>query len=622
MIKDLIDKLKKDFQLKFFLRYVLMFICLTYTLCLVGILLFVDKHTSLNLLTSLASENLSVYSTSLCISFVIVILIYLKNLIFNKKDAYGDAHIATNHEISNMMKNGLFEKKGTILAKKSNAFIRTDEPLSVLIVAPQGTGKTAAVIIPSLLSNTSSAIVNDVKGELWSMTSLQRSRFGDVGLFAPSMGFEFGLKWNPFDKKCLPKSFNDQVDYVDRLASILYPTEQEGLGDTTKYFNSEAKTIFCFFTLYRILENGETSIPDINKTALETDSVQASVALILDENDELDENDPKRYPSFLTQLGNRILQKEEKEFGSCQSSFTQALEPFCRPNIARNLDRCDFTNLSFRQEKPFTLYIYVPANDIVRMAPIIRMLTEYLINEFLSDQINVKQRVTFYEDEFPRLGRLDSLKEAPALQRSFNISTIFVAQAKEQLEKIYGRGSFDHFLTVTDFKAIFTQNEDTTAARFSTLVGKTTRKKKSISSKDLEIIGSSSINDEGVPLFLPQDFMNIKKDNIIILAKGHHETPILAECAWWFKDKGMASLIGAYEGRTLEKGDTKELDDAEKAGQDILVEREQELEKTLVDVDVVSIDDVNINVNAVDDIDIDIDIVDDEELEVLEFSSN
>lgn len=475
--------------------------------------------------------------------FVAVVLVEL----FKDSAEYGDARFATDNEINNMKENGLFESKGTILAKKSNRYIRTNESLSVLIIAPQGTGKTAAVIIPTLFSDTSSFLINDVKGELWDITSKQRSHFGRVGLFAPSKNLKDGLSWNPLDKKCLPKHFDDQIDFVDRVANILYPTEQDGMDATTKHFNGEAKGIFNYFALTLIVKNGGTSLPEIFYSALESGDMQSAIALDKDENED-------NWNSNIILLANGLLEKGGNEWQSCVTTFKQALEPFSRPNVARNLKSCDFTHEDFKSDKPFSLYLFIPANDISRMAPIVRMLVEYLVNEFLSltdKEVIDRQRVVFCMDEFPRMGYMKSLKEAPALQRSFKMASIFVAQDKNQIETTYGKGSFDQFVTTTDFKVIFRQNEDTTAQRFSTLIGKTTRKKLSISKKDLDWLGSSSENAEGVPLILPQDFMSQTKNKLILLISGYHERPINSECAWWFKDKDMLKLAGSYNDLTI-----------------------------------------------------------------------
>lgn len=515
------------------------------------ILLFVDNQVLNNtwLITSYLVDIKRTYILSLpsygfffALSSVILLYDYLKS-----DNEYGDAQFASNSEIAKMHEHGLYENQGSILALKDGRYIRTNVSLSTLIVAPQGTGKTAAVIVPTLLSDTSSFIINDIKGELWDLTSKQRSHFGKVGVFAPSQHLLDGLRWNPLDEKCLPSHFDDQIDFVERIGAILYPTEQDGMDATAKHFNAEAKSIFTYWAMFLISRNGGTSLPEVYMTALESDDMQAAIACDMDDYGE------DWHPILMT-IANSILGKGGNEYQGTVTTFKQALEPFSRPNIARNLQDCDFTHKDFKSDKPFSLYLFIPANDVNRMAPIVRMLVEYLVNEFLSltdKEVIKRQRVVFCMDEFPRMGYMKALKEAPALQRSYLMASIFVAQDKNQLETTYGKGSFDQFVTTTDFKVIFRQNEDTTAARFSSLVGKTTRKKKSVTQQDLKLLGSSSVNSEGVPLLLPQDFMNQKKNDLYILASGNHERPIKAKCAWWFKDANMKKLVGAYKGLTI-----------------------------------------------------------------------
>ena len=515
------------------------------------------------------------------VNFLFLIIFTIEKL--KDREGYGDARFATNIEINNMRDNGLFEAKGTILGLKSGRFIRTNDPLSTLILAPQGTGKTAGIIIPSLLSYTSSYIINDVKGELWDLTSKQRAKYGDVGIFAPSQSFKNGLSWNPLHKKLLPRELGDQIDYIDRIAGTLYLTE--GIDPTAAYFNAEAKAIFFYYALKIILETGQTSLPEIYRESLLCGDMQDSISADIEA---AEDNGTPLIPELLV-AGNRILAKSGNEFGTVKSSFSQALEPFSRPNVARNLVECDFTHSDFKSDKPFSLYIFIPANDVNRMAPIIRVLVGYLVNEFLSitdKKVIQSQRVVFCMDEFPRMGYMAALKDAPALQRSYNMSTIFVAQDKNQLEKTYGQGSFDYFSTVTDYKALFRQNETSTATKMSDWIGKSTRKKKSLSKKDLSLVASNSISDEGVPLILPQDFMNQGKNEIVILASGHHERPIKAKVSWWFKDETMKKLVGAHSGLTVSELGLKGLALTESPKKEIVIDNENRHNNDINDLDI------------------------------------
>lgn len=76
-----------------------------------------------------------------------------------------------------------------------------NSPLSTLIVAPPGAGKTSAVAIPTLLSVPSSCVVLDIKGELCDLTAGYRQKHfkNKIFIFNP-YGTDNSLYFNPFDK--------------------------------------------------------------------------------------------------------------------------------------------------------------------------------------------------------------------------------------------------------------------------------------------------------------------------------------------------------------------------------------------------------------------------------------
>ena len=83
-------------------------------------------------------------------------------------EQYGNARFATNEDFETMGINhdtGLI--LGTLIEKGKYKFIRATKPLSTLIVAPPGRGKTSGIIIPNLLAVPNSSIVYDIKGELY-----------------------------------------------------------------------------------------------------------------------------------------------------------------------------------------------------------------------------------------------------------------------------------------------------------------------------------------------------------------------------------------------------------------------------------------------------------------------
>lgn len=428
-------------------------------------------------------------------------------------------------------------------------YIRSDEPLSITLIAPPGSGKTAAIVVPNLLSCTNSMFINDVKGELWDMTSKQRAKMGAVGLFAPTLGLgiEKSLSFNPFAKNCLPMSFPEQIDFVDRLVSILYPTD-ENVSDAAKYFNTNAKNMFMFWAMVDIYQNGFTSLPRIYEKAAECTDQKAAIAQLLD-TEEFDEYD------YIVKKGNTLLNMKDEDFGGSTTSFTNMLEPFNRPNIRQYFEGSSFTYKDFRQAKPFSLYIGIPPRDMATMAPILQLMAQYLTLELMSDRaLFKKQRVTFVLDEFARLGFVPDLVNAPELARGCNMNFIYCCQSENQIKKIYHKGGsnpMQGLIDVCEYTLVYTQNDQSTAEQLSKTIGKTTKKKKSVSKKFGDLTGSSNVSTEAVPFVTDQDLLNLSNEKMLVVKKGFKKRPVICNKPWFFKDKVMKGLIGAYNNLIL-----------------------------------------------------------------------
>ena len=96
---------------------------------------------------------------------------------------YGSARWATPKEIVDA---GLFQAKGVFLGRIDDNYLRHDGPEHVMCFAPTRSGKGVGLVLPTLLSWTSSAVVHDIKGENWHLTAGWRSRFSHCLLFDPT----------------------------------------------------------------------------------------------------------------------------------------------------------------------------------------------------------------------------------------------------------------------------------------------------------------------------------------------------------------------------------------------------------------------------------------------------
>ena len=115
---------------------------------------------------------------------------------------------------------GLFGERGVFLGRTAHDYIRHDGPEHVISIAPTRSGKGVGLVIPTLLSWTDSAVIHDIKGENWQLTSGWRSTFSHCLLFDPTNAQS--AKYNPLLEV---RKGECEVRDVQNIADILVDPE-------------------------------------------------------------------------------------------------------------------------------------------------------------------------------------------------------------------------------------------------------------------------------------------------------------------------------------------------------------------------------------------------------------
>ncbi len=400
--------------------------------------------------------------------------------------------------------------------------------------APPGTGKTAGIIIPSLLSCDNSVIVHDPKSELYEKTSQYRSEFSRIIKFSP--GDSDSAKWNPLSKKELPKSWVDIEKIVSQIAHFLFVQKEDDI------WIKEARSLFMFWALYLIFINGETSFSEILQQSIpkkdEAPDLQSIIALAIEEEKET-------LPDRIIAEGNLMIAKAYREFSGVFGTYKSCMNIFFDARVAKNLSASDFSLKDLRTEKT-SIYLTVKNADQTRLKPILTLFFEAATLTALDHEPAAdEESITLFLDEFVRLGRMKEVLEMSAIGRSYKLKAVFVCQSISQVIAIYGKEGADKLKNTCAYHCVFTQNEAQVALDISNSIGKKTRKRKSRSKQATKFFGSVQEAQEGVPLILPQEIMSLKKDEVIILVQNNFQTPIRAKSALWFKDKTLAKHIQA-----------------------------------------------------------------------------
>ena len=137
----------------------------------------------------------------------------------------GSGRLADENDVKKM---GLWNGFTYVLGLwNDRRLLRLNNYMSVLVVGAPETGKTAGVVVPSILENDDKCMfINDMKGELFELTGGHRAELGPVfnvnffGIDKPDQGV-FWPTWNPLSDRDLPPPSPGRQGYIGGLAFFL-----------------------------------------------------------------------------------------------------------------------------------------------------------------------------------------------------------------------------------------------------------------------------------------------------------------------------------------------------------------------------------------------------------------
>ncbi|BDL98088.1 TPA: type IV secretory system conjugative DNA transfer family protein [Campylobacter jejuni] len=516
----------------------------------------------------------------------IVCLIWFFMPQMNLKENYGNARFAKEKDFEEMNicnDRGLIlgcNIKKRIIRRDEIKYIRAKMPLSALVVAPPGTGKTSGIILPNLFTVPNSTLALDIKGELYEKSAGYRKKYfnNEILLFEP-FSDNNTLFFNPFDNSIVKDmNFIQMMKLADQIAGTIFVAEKGKEGD---HWVTSAKTLFTFFALYNMQKHKHTSLGDLTQAPKkdyfnELNEEFGKECLIEDE----DTGEVSRdynvdtFKVFLKQVANdenldEIVRNQarayqtaaEQEFASIKSTYDTYMKVFTNPQVANATSKMNFRFEDLR-EKRITMYVVIQTEDMDILAPLVRIFIESLFKKLMSGQENSNPDKFIYclLDEFVRFGKMPFLLEAPALCRSYGLIPVFVTQSYEQIRKYYGEDDLGIIRANAGYQTIFRMNTEKDAKEISDLIGDFTREKTSSSKGTFDFFKSNNtVSKEGYKLITSQYIKNQSREDILILVTGFLSRPIKAKVPYWFKNpkfKG-ADKISLEDNNTNTKGESK-----------------------------------------------------------------
>ena len=441
---------------------------------------------------------------------------------------YGSARWAEKSEIRAAR---LLDPDGVVLGRYEKDYLRHDGPEHVLCFAPTRSGKGVGLVIPSLLTWPGSAIVHDIKGENWQLTSGFRAQHGRVLLFDPT---------NPNSSAYNPllevRRGQWEVRDVQNIADIL--VDPEGSLDKRNHWEKTSHSLLVGAILHVLYAEPDKTLAGVAQFLSDPKRPVESTLLAMMRTPHLGEAGP--HP-VVASAARELRNKSDNEMSGVLSTAMSFLGLYRDPVVAEVTRRCDWRISDIvGGEQPTTLYLVVPPSDINRTKPLMRLLLNQVGRRLTEDlQENAgRHRLLLMLDEFPALGRLDFFETALAFMAGYGLKSFLIAQSLNQIEKAYGPNN--SILDNCHVRVSFATNDERTAKRVSDALGTATEMKamKNYAGHRLSPwLGHLMVSrsETARQLLTPGEIMQLPPSDEIVMVAGI--PPVRAKKARYFEDE-------------------------------------------------------------------------------------
>ncbi|MDJ0683723.1 MAG: conjugal transfer protein TraG [Alphaproteobacteria bacterium] len=454
---------------------------------------------------------------------------------------YGSSRWATKSDVT---KSGLFDPAGVFLGRLKGRYLRHDGPEHVMCFAPTRSGKGVGLVIPTLLSWPHSAVIHDIKGENWQLTSGWRSQFSHCLLFNPTD--PASAKYNPLLEV---RKGRFEVRDVQNVADIL--VDPEGNLERRNHWEKTSHALLVGVILHVLYAEQEKTLARVAAFLSDPSrSFERTLRVMMSTNHLGSEDQPKVHP-VVAQAARELLNKSDNERSGVLSTAMSFLGLYRDPTVAETTSACDWRIADLMEgERPVSLYLVVPPSDISRTKPLVRLVLNQIgrrLTERLEGQAGKRSRhqLLMMLDEFPALGRLDFFESALAFMAGYGVRSFLIAQSLNQITKAYGENNA--ILDNCHVRIAFASNDERTAKRISDSLGTATelRAQRNYAGHRLAPWLAHvmvSRQETARPLLTPGEVMQLPADEEIIMVSG--QPPIRAHKLRYYED-------GAFTGRVL-----------------------------------------------------------------------
>lgn len=378
---------------------------------------------------------------------------------------------------------------GVLLGKRFNllAYSPEQDEGHILVLGPSGTGKTSALLIPTLRSWQGTALVVDISGDI-----------------SANVQTENKIIFDPTSKDCIPynvfasiDAIGDETERLERLEQLAYLLMPDKAND------SEAGVFFC--------KNGRKMITAalICYYGMGWDFIRICEHFLSNDWRSLLNDIASQQNQTANMYISSFAGASEQNTAGCKQAADDALKLFATNEKIKNALR---KTASYEQSiSPATLetnsiYIYIPDEKLKIYGDLLRIITAQSMEYFSARPKGNKQMILFCLDEFASFGKLQ-ITESLRKLRKRHIRIMVLTQSLADLDMIYGKDERKAMLGNFKFTILLGCKDTETQEYFSKMIG------------DKPSFGDDE-NKNNRPIIRPAELAHLEQDLFVICDDG------------------------------------------------------------------------------------------------------
>lgn len=425
--------------------------------------------------------NCYLYGATAVMLLVLLLIVYLRRQVNHFPNPFAKKNLVYRHPVQ--AKGILFGKKFGLLA-----YSPEQDEGHILVLGPSGTGKTSALLIPTLRSWQGTALVVDISGDI------------SANVNTPNK-----IVFDPTSESCIPydvfASINavaDETERQERLEQLAYLLLPDKAND------SEAGIFFC--------KNGRKMITAalICYYGMGWGFVEICEFFLGHDWRSLLNDIAKQQNLIANMFISSFAGASEQNTAGCKQAADDALKLFATNDKIKNALRkvpSYEKAISPAMLETSSVYIYIPDEKLKIYGDLLRIITAQSMEYFSSRPTENKQTILFCLDEFASFGKLQIVESLRKLRKR-RIRILVLTQSLADLDMIYGKDERKAMLSNFKFTVLLGCKDAETQEYFSKMIGE----KRSLLATDP--------NQKPQPIIKPADLAHLEQDLFVICDDG------------------------------------------------------------------------------------------------------